>query len=88
LLYFLNKNQKTQPAMNAEILIPVYIQTNLGSTLTLERAVPSAAPNAVVSRNMDMTNDFMEGGALVYAYSRPVMEAKISEKAMRTYDGT
>jgi hypothetical protein len=35
-----------------------------------------------------MTKDFIEGGALVYAYSRPLMEAKISEKAMRTYEGT
>jgi hypothetical protein len=64
--------------------MPVYIQTNLGSTLTLDIAVPKAAPKAVVRRNMDMTNDFMLGGALVYAYSRPVIEAKISEKAIRT----
>jgi hypothetical protein len=74
--------------MKAEIAIPEYINTNLGSTLTPERAIPSAAPNAVVSKNIDMTKDFIEGGALVYAYSRPLMEAKISEKAMRTYDGT
>jgi hypothetical protein len=74
--------------MKAEAAIPVYIQTNLGSTDTLERAIPSAAPMAVVRRYMDITKDFMDGGALVYAYSRPVIEAKISEKAMRTYDGT
>src|SRR5277367_6512010 len=88
LLYFLNKIQKRHPEMNAARLIPVYIQTNLGSTLTLERAIPSAAANATVSKYMDMTNDFMDGGALVYAYSRPVIEAKISETAMRMYEGT
>ena len=71
------------PVMNAETAIPVYIHTNLGSKLTEERAMPKAEPPALVRRNMDMTKDFMLGGALVYAYSRPVMEAKISEKAMR-----
>lgn len=36
-----------------------------------------------VKRNADMTRDFMFFGAFVNAYSRPVMDAKISEKAMR-----
>jgi hypothetical protein len=45
--------------------------------------MPKAAPNAVVRRYIDMTNDFMLGGALVYAYSRPVIDAKISENAIR-----
>ena len=51
--------------INAETLIPVYIHTNFGSTLTLDKAIDKAEPNAVVRRNMDMTNDFMLGGALV-----------------------
>ena len=34
-----------------------------------------------------MTNDFMDGGALVKAYSSPVMLAKISDTAMKKYAG-
>jgi len=44
-----------------------------------------ADPKALVRRYMDCTKDFMEGGALVYAYSRPVTEAKISEIPMSMY---
>ena len=64
---------------------PVYIQRSLGSFAVGESAVARAAPKAFVSRNMDMTKDFMEGGALVKAYSRPVMLAKISERPMKRY---
>ena len=39
---------------------------------------------AVVNRNIAMTSDLMFLGALVNAYSRPVMDAKISEIAMST----
>jgi hypothetical protein len=52
-----------------------------------ERAMPRTAPKALVSRNMDMTNDFMLAGALVKAYSRPVMEARISEIPIKRYAG-
>jgi hypothetical protein len=37
----------------------------------------------LVNRNSAMTSDFMFLGALVNAYSRPVMDARISENAMR-----
>ena len=39
---------------------------------------------AVVNRYTAMTSDLMFLGALVNAYSRPVMDARISENAMRT----
>ena len=42
-------------------------------------------PNGSLSMNMLMTTDFMPTGAWVYAYSRPVMEAKISERAKIIY---
>jgi hypothetical protein len=41
---------------------------------------------AEVKRNNAMTTDFMFLGAFVNAYSRPVMDARISENAMRIYD--
>jgi hypothetical protein len=41
---------------------------------------------AVIKRNTAMTSDFMFLGAFVNAYSRPVMDARISENAMRMYD--
>jgi hypothetical protein len=42
-----------------------------------------AAEMAEVNRNTDMTSDLMFLGAFVNAYSRPVMDAKISESAIR-----
>jgi hypothetical protein len=39
---------------------------------------------AEVNKNTAMTSDLMFLGALVNAYSRPVMDARISEIAMRT----
>ena len=47
------------------------------------KASPSAAASAVINRNTDMTSDRMFFGALVKAYSRPVMDAKISENAIK-----
>jgi hypothetical protein len=43
-----------------------------------------AAETAEVNRNIAMTSDFMFLGAFVNAYSRPVIDARISENAMRT----
>lgn len=40
---------------------------------------------ADMKRNTDMTSDRMFLGALVNAYSSPVMEARISLIAMKTY---
>jgi len=42
-----------------------------------------AEATAEVNKNIAMTSDFMLLGALVNAYSRPVIDAKISENAMR-----
>jgi len=39
-----------------------------------------------MNRKKDMTSERMFLGALEKAYSRPVMEAKISEMAMSTYE--
>ena len=65
----------------------LYIQTSFGSLAVGARAMPNAEPKAVWRRKMDMTNAFMLGGALVKAYSSPVMLAKISDSAMRKYAG-
>ncbi len=40
---------------------------------------------ALMKRKTDMTSERMFFGAFVKAYSRPVMDARISEKAIRTY---
>ncbi len=45
-----------------------------------------AEDTAEVKRKSAMTSDFMFLGAFVNAYSKPVIDARISEKAMRTYD--
>ena len=66
---------------------PVYIHANLGSFAIGASAIPSADPNADCRRKMDMTNDFMDGGAFVKAYSSPVTLAKISDMAMKKYAG-
>ena len=76
-----------QPAVNAATAKPVYIQTSFGSTAVGDSAIASAEPKALVSRNIDITNDFMLGGALVKAYSSPVMLARISERPMKRYAG-
>jgi len=49
--------------------------------------MPMAEPKAFCRRNIPITTDFIDGGALVKAYSRPVMEAKISLRPMSTYAG-
>lgn len=51
------------------------------------RASERADPMALVKRYMDWTKDFIDGGALVYAYSSPVTEMKISARPMKTYAG-
>lgn len=42
-----------------------------------------AEEKELVNRNSAMTSDLMFLGALVNAYSRPVMDARISENAIR-----
>lgn len=51
----------------------MYVQTN---------ASPMAEEIAEVNKKIAMTQDLMFAGALVNAYSSPVMEAKISLKAI------
>jgi hypothetical protein len=48
------------------------------------KASPMAEETAEVNKNIAMTSDFMFLGAFVNAYSRPVIDARISENAMRT----
>lgn len=54
-----------------------YSQTN---------ASPRALATALMNRNTAITSERMFLGALVKAYSRPVIEAKISLMAMRMYE--
>jgi hypothetical protein len=49
------------------------------------KASPIAAATALVNKNIDMTKLRIFLGALVNAYSRPVIDAKISDKAISTY---
>lgn len=44
-----------------------------------------ADATALVNKKIPITRDFMFLGALVKAYSRPVMDAKISESAIKMY---
>jgi hypothetical protein len=44
-----------------------------------------ALPRADMKRNTDMTRERIFFGALVNAYSSPVIEAKISLSAIKTY---
>ena len=62
---------------------PVYIHTSFGSFAVGASAMPRAEPKADWRRKMDMTKDFMLGGALVKAYSKPVILAKISERPIK-----
>lgn len=55
-----------------------------GSVESETNASPIALEMAEVKRNMDITSDFMFFGAFVNAYSRPVIDAYISEAAMST----
>lgn len=48
------------------------------------KASPSAEARADMNRNIAITRDRIFLGALVNAYSRPVMEAKISLNAIKT----
>lgn len=49
------------------------------------KASPKADARAEVKRKILVTKDFMFFGPFVYAYSNPVIEAKISLKATKTY---
>lgn len=60
-------------------------QTTTNDDDVQTKASPMAAEAALMKRNTDMTKLRMFVGALVNAYSRPVIDAKISEKAMSTY---
>lgn len=57
--------QTTQPATNVAMASPPNNHRTAGSYATGVSAIPSADPNAVVSRYIDCTKLFMLGGALV-----------------------
>jgi hypothetical protein len=65
--------------------VRVRSQTTTNEDDVQTKASPIAAEAALVKRNTDMTKLRMFVGALVNAYSRPVIDAKISENAMSTY---
>ena len=48
------------------------------------KASPTAEDSADMNKKMDMTRERMFLGAFVKAYSRPVIDAKISLRATRT----
>jgi len=60
------------------------LAVNRGSADRGLNASPMALASAVWKSEKAMTRERMFLGALVKAYSREVMEAKISEKASRT----
>jgi hypothetical protein len=49
------------------------------------KASPRAEDRADMNRKTDMTSERIFLGALVKAYSRPVIEARISEMAIKMY---
>jgi hypothetical protein len=65
--------------------VRVRSQTTTNDNDVQTKASPIAAEAALVKRKTDMTKLRMFVGALVNAYSRPVIDAKISENAMSTY---
>ena len=83
----LNSAKKMQPVIDEAIARPAYIHMTAGSFAAGVNASARAEPKALVSKYIDCTKDFMLGGALVYAYSRPETLRKISDKPMKTYAG-
>jgi hypothetical protein len=55
-----------------------YIHNICGSTVTGTRERLRILPKALVQTNNAITIDFIDFGALIYAYSIPVIAAKIS----------
>ncbi len=66
------------------IAIVVYSHTRRGSVDRPTKAWEMAAEKACENQKTPVTTERMFLGALVKAYSRPVIEAVISENAMRT----
>lgn len=58
-------NQKIIPARNDATAKPTNIHMMAGSYAAGVRASAMADPNALVSRYIDWTKDFMDGGAFV-----------------------
>src|SRR6266536_3054748 len=73
---------KIPPTMNDATQRPTNNHIICGSPTRVMKASPMAYPKALVKRYIACTNDFIDGGAFMYAYSRPVTEAKISETPM------
>lgn len=75
------------PVIKATIANAAYIHNNFGSTISGRSAKLKALLMADVKRNNDITTDFIDDGAWVNAYSRPVIDANISEIAIKKYEG-
>lgn len=86
-LYFRKQAQNKSPVRRFATLRAVYGQTSFGFFANGAIATAKAAPNALVSMKSAMMNDFIDGGAFEYEYSRPVTFARISEMAMKKYVG-
>ena len=77
-------NQNPIPPKNDKIATVVYSQISNGSDDRPTNACEIADETALVKRKREVTIERIFLGALVNAYSRPVIEAKISLKAIRT----
>lgn len=80
-------NKQRVRGEGCQAIVSVFLYSGLGSsTLNVQtKASPRADEMADMNKKRAITSDFMFWGALVKAYSRPVIEAKISLNAMKTY---
>jgi hypothetical protein len=83
----LKQNQKTHPAKNAATAIPPYVHTMYGSCETGVRAIPIAAPTAIVTQNTLVTTARRFSGELLNAISIPVTRTQISLSEPKMYPG-
>ena len=77
-------SERTKTEMIATV---VYSHTRSGSSDSPTKAWEMAAEKACANQNIPVTKPRMFLGAFVKAYSRPVIDAPISENAISTYAG-
>ena len=78
-------NPKKDAKYSSENAYNAIIPNEQGVSKETEKRLADSCAKADMNKKMAMTRDFMFPGALVKAYSRPVMDAKISLNVMRTY---
>ena len=78
-------NPKKDAKYSSENAYNAIIPNEQGVSKETDKRLADSCAKADMNKKMAMTRDFMFPGALVKAYSRPVMDAKISLNAMRTY---